>query len=193
MAIVTPDGRYIVVRNRLWRASNPSLTNADRERHTRLLMSARRAVKAALHAQDDTAEKRARRRVQKAKTALGERGPVWWSDGAPDENRRMVENTAYREWWQAITSIRAMILTLLDLRNADASICPSEVARAVNPSGWRKLMPDVRAVARELARDGVIAVTQKGQRLSLDDEWRGPVRLMAPRGCSDTARNGTMP
>ena len=31
--------------------------------------------------------------------ALGERGPVWWSDGAPDFNRRMVKNTPYAGWY----------------------------------------------------------------------------------------------
>lgn len=180
MAIFTPDGRYLVVRNRLWRASNPALTATERERHTPEFMSARRAVKAALQSQDEAAEKRARRRVHKAKVALGERGSVWWSDGAPDQNRRMIENTEYREWWEVMTSIRATILALLDERDAGASICPSEVARAVTPDGWRKLMPDIRAVARELVREGAIAVTQKGKHLTSDGEWRGPVRLINP-------------
>ncbi len=31
--------------------------------------------------------------------ALGERGPVWWDDGAPDLNRRKVEHTPYAAWW----------------------------------------------------------------------------------------------
>ncbi len=37
----TPDGRYIVVRGRLWRCSNPDLTQDVREALTRELMSAR--------------------------------------------------------------------------------------------------------------------------------------------------------
>lgn len=37
--------------------------------------------------------------VQEAKEALGERGPVWWSDGSPDCNRRMAKNTQYAAWW----------------------------------------------------------------------------------------------
>ncbi len=36
---------------------------------------------------------------------------------------------------------------LLDRRSADSSICPSEAARAVDPQGWRDLMPDARAAA----------------------------------------------
>lgn len=43
------------------------------------------------------AAKAARSQVHDAKIALGERGPVWWSDGAPDYNRRMLKNTPYAE------------------------------------------------------------------------------------------------
>ena len=39
----------------------------------------------------------ARGRVHDAKVALGERGPVWWNDGAPDYNRHLVANTPYRD------------------------------------------------------------------------------------------------
>ncbi len=46
----------------------------------------------------------ARARVDAAKVALGERGPVWWTDGAPDLNRRMAKNTPYAEWFSAIAS-----------------------------------------------------------------------------------------
>lgn len=62
-------------------------------------MAARRAVGAALRASDVEAVARARRKVNAAKIALGERGPPWWDDGAPDLNRRMIANTPYRDWW----------------------------------------------------------------------------------------------
>jgi hypothetical protein len=39
--------------------------------------------------------------VQAAKEGLGERGPVWWDDGAPDYNRRMARNTPYAAWYAA--------------------------------------------------------------------------------------------
>jgi hypothetical protein len=42
----TPDGRYFVVRGRLWRTSNPALDPVERERLVRDLMAARRAVRA---------------------------------------------------------------------------------------------------------------------------------------------------
>ena len=44
-ALHTPDGRYIVVRGRLWRATNPSLTEAERSRWVHALQDARRRIK----------------------------------------------------------------------------------------------------------------------------------------------------
>ena len=46
----TPDGRYLIVRGRLWRATNPNLSEERREALVSALMDARRAVKAALRA-----------------------------------------------------------------------------------------------------------------------------------------------
>ena len=97
---LTPDGRYIVVRGRLWRSSNPGLPDDVRQGLVDALMDSRRAVKAALAAGDPEALKSARSGVQAAKEALGERGEPWWDDGAPDFNRRMVENTPYAQWWR---------------------------------------------------------------------------------------------
>ena len=102
MPLVTPDGRYIVVRGRLWRATNPSLPEPERQRLTQALMDARRAVKAARAAADPDAEDAAHRAVDAAKQALGERGPVWWTDGAPDLNRKMARNTAYADWFASV-------------------------------------------------------------------------------------------
>ena len=102
MPLVTPDGRYIVVRGRLWRATNPSLPEPERQRLTEALMDARRAVKAARAAADPDAEDAAHRAVDAAKQALGERGPVWWTDGAPDLNRKMARNTAYAVWFVSV-------------------------------------------------------------------------------------------
>jgi hypothetical protein len=42
--------------------------------------------------------KDARAAVDAAKVALGERGPVWWEDEAPDLNRHLAKNTPYAEW-----------------------------------------------------------------------------------------------
>ena len=95
----TPDGRYFVVKGRLWRTSNPALEPEQRQALVDQLMKARRQVGVAKRAQDAEAERGARAAVDKAKRALGERGPVWWTDGAPDFNRRMVVNTPYAQWF----------------------------------------------------------------------------------------------
>ncbi len=94
---MTPDGRYFVVRGRLWRCSNPALDPAERIALTKELMSARRAKRG-----DDAAREAARLRVDAAKRALGERGPPWWTDGAPDCNRRMARNTPYADWFSRL-------------------------------------------------------------------------------------------
>ena len=99
---LTPDGRYLVVRGRLWRASNPNLPADERERLVRKLMRARRDVAAANRTDDPDLMRRARRRVNEAKVGLGERGPVWWTDGSPDYNRRLVANTPYAAWFAAL-------------------------------------------------------------------------------------------
>lgn len=98
---VTPDGRYFVVRGRLWRCSDPGLDPDDRARLVTELMRARRAVRDTLRLRDQRALAAARGDVDRAKTALGERGPVWWRDGSPDFNRHLAKNTPYAEWYRA--------------------------------------------------------------------------------------------
>ena len=99
----TPDGRYFVVRGRLWRLSNPGVPAEERARQVRKLMRARRDLGIAKRTGDRDLSRRARRRVQEAKVALGERGPVWRTDGTPDYNRRMVRSTPYAGWYAKIT------------------------------------------------------------------------------------------
>jgi hypothetical protein len=99
---VTPDGRYFVVRGRLWRRANPGLPEAERDRLVHELMAARRAVALARKSGDDDAEVRAHAAVDASKCALGERGPVWWTDGAPDLNRHMARTTPYADWFGAL-------------------------------------------------------------------------------------------
>ncbi len=99
----TPDGRYIAVRGRLWRSANPHLPEGRRAELVRQLMSARSAVRQA--GTDEQRLKDARRRVHAAKVDLGERGPVWWTDGTPDFNRHLVKNTPYRVWHESIADV----------------------------------------------------------------------------------------
>lgn len=99
---MTPDGRYFVVRGRLWRMADPALPPERRAALTRELMAARRGVAAANRAGDPNALRAARAAVDSAKRALGERGPVWWMDGAPDLNRRLARNTPYAAWFASL-------------------------------------------------------------------------------------------
>lgn len=96
----TPDGRYFVAKGRLWRCTDPALPEDERARLVEQLMAARRAVK---QAQTKAQKRRARSGVDDAKIALGERGPVWWADGAPDESRKSPGNSRYAEWWARLT------------------------------------------------------------------------------------------
>ncbi|WP_082532246.1 MULTISPECIES: hypothetical protein [unclassified Phenylobacterium] len=99
---VTPDGRYFVVHGRLWRLSNPNLKPDERTALVSSLMAARRSIPAGRRRQDTEAVQRARAAVDAAKVALGERGPPWWTDGAPDFNRKMARNTPYAGWYAAL-------------------------------------------------------------------------------------------
>ena len=73
-------------------------------------------------------------------------------------------------------SLRQAILDLLQKRGPGKTICPSEAARAVDPTGWRDLMEPTRAVARELTAEGTLEITQKGQAVD-PDSARGAIRL----------------
>ncbi|MBR8745413.1 hypothetical protein [Nocardiopsis sp. MG754419] len=87
----TADGRYVVIRGRRWRATDPSLPEEPRERLVRHLMAARRDIAAALRRDDSEAERRMRDRVGWAKRGLGERGTPWWEMSQDDRRRRWEE------------------------------------------------------------------------------------------------------
>lgn len=83
----TPDGRYVVIDGRRWRATDPLVPDERREELQRVLMAWRRAVRTARGTED---EPRVRAGVQAAKVALGERGTPWWEQ-TEDERRRRWE------------------------------------------------------------------------------------------------------
>ena len=152
------DDRYLVVDGRRWRATDPSIPDPLRTELVRELMAARRAVGAGGGAEAVAA---ARRRVQDAKVALGERGSPWWERTAGEVSPARVEATAR---------------SLLRNRSADATVCPSEIARVVASPDWRREMAAVRAVASELAAAGALVVRQRGRPVADPVTARGPVR-----------------
>ena len=102
----TPDGRYFVHKERLWRCTNPSLDEREASRLVKELMTSRRAVKAAKASGDSQELREARARVNAAKVSLGERGPTWWDDDV-DHNRKLIKNTPYAQWWLTLDKHQA--------------------------------------------------------------------------------------
>ncbi|WP_328457271.1 hypothetical protein [Amycolatopsis sp. NBC_00438] len=84
----TPDGRFVVVDGRRWRATDPDIPEDAAARLRSLLMRARRDVGAARRGRDVDAEREARSRVHAAKIALGERGTPWWDQDAEQRRQR---------------------------------------------------------------------------------------------------------
>jgi hypothetical protein len=74
-------------------------------------------------------------------------------------------------------AIREAILAQTAARGAEKSICPSEVARALEPEDWQKLMPRIRREAAVLAREGRIDILRKGKPVDPEAEIRGVIRL----------------
>lgn len=78
------------------------------------------------------------------------------------------------------TALEQKILALLEPLSRNATICPSEAARAVDPDGWRDLMEPARAAARRLAATGAIEITQAGKVVD-PSTARGPIRVRRVR------------
>ena len=82
---VTPDGRYIVIDGRRWRATDPDIPEARRDELTRALMAWRREVRRTRGTEQEAAS---RAGVQAAKVALGERGTPWWEQSEEERQAR---------------------------------------------------------------------------------------------------------
>ena len=98
----------------------------------------------------------ARPRVEDAEVALGERDAP-----APDGRR---------------ARLAAAMRALLRHRRPESTICPSDAARVVGGNSWRALMDPARAVAADLAKQGVIVIRQHGVDIDIATAT-GPVRL----------------
>lgn len=75
--------------------------------------------------------------------------------------------------------LEAAIRALAGHRGARSSTCPSDAARAVGGTEWRAAMDAAREISRRLARRGLVQITQRGEVLDPDAQWRGPVRIRA--------------
>ena len=81
----TPDGRYVVIDGRRWRATDPAIPEDRRAELTRTLMAWRREVR---RTKGTDGEAAARAGVQAAKVALGERGTPWWEQTDAEREAR---------------------------------------------------------------------------------------------------------
>jgi hypothetical protein len=83
--------------------------------------------------------------------------------------------------------IEAQIFALLAQRQPGATICPSEVARALATRGgaWRGHMPQVRQVAQSLAQQHRLHITRGGVPVADATAPGGPIRLGLTHGERD--------
>ncbi len=77
-------------------------------------------------------------------------------------------------------ALEVAIGALLDDRPRDATICPSEAARQVDPDRWRDLMEPARRAARRMVAAGTLEIVQDG-RVVDPSRAKGPIRLRRPR------------
>jgi hypothetical protein len=75
--------------------------------------------------------------------------------------------------------IEAAIFDLLGKLPAGKSVSPEEVARSVDPEGWRRLLGHVRAISKGLARQGRLVITRHGKPADPED-FKGVYRLRLP-------------
>lgn len=78
-------------------------------------------------------------------------------------------------------ALETSILDLLGARAADATICPSDAARAVGTDDtWRDLMEPARRAARRLVDAGTVEITQAGHVVD-PSTAKGPIRIRRVR------------
>ena len=73
-------------------------------------------------------------------------------------------------------ALEQSIRSLLSSRALDATICPSDAARAVGGESWRELMEPARRAARRLVEAGEVVITQRGVVVD-PTAARGPIRI----------------
>lgn len=76
-------------------------------------------------------------------------------------------------------SIETTLLDMLAALEVGKSVSPEQVARAADPEGWRRLLPQVRSTAIGLARQGRLVITRHGKPAD-PNQFKGVYRLRAP-------------
>jgi hypothetical protein len=77
-------------------------------------------------------------------------------------------------------NLEAVLLDILGKLAPGKSASPEEIARAADPEGWRRRLPQIRAIAVGLARDGRVIILRHNKPAD-PDAFRGVYRLRLPR------------
>ena len=88
--------------------------------------------------------------------------------------------------------IEAAIFSKLADRDPGKSICPSEVARELQPEQWQRMMPRVRSTAVGLMRQGRLTITKKGKAVD-PNAFKGVIRLRLPTEAESAAALAVLP
>jgi hypothetical protein len=80
------------------------------------------------------------------------------------------------------------LIALLTPLPPGKSVSPEDVARALDPEGWRRMLARVRAEAVGLARQGRIVITRHGKPAD-PETFKGVYRLRLPMA-ADAAAEG---
>jgi len=72
------------------------------------------------------------------------------------------------------------------------SIEPAEVAKALQPEQWQRMLPKVKAVALGLMRQGKLTITKKGKAVD-PSAVKGVIRLRLPTQAESAAAIAALP
>lgn len=72
------------------------------------------------------------------------------------------------------------------------SIEPSEVAKALQPGQWQRMLPKVKATALGLMRQGRLTITKKGKAID-PAQMKGVIRLRLPTAEETAAAQAALP
>ncbi len=82
--------------------------------------------------------------------------------------------------------LETALFDLLAERPEGKSVDPAEVAKRVDPEGWRRLLPQVKGVAVGLARVGRLEILRHNKPVD-PNAFRGVYRLRLPQPPADAA------
>ncbi len=111
----TPESRYFVHKDCLWRCTNPGLDEVVRQRFVKELMASSREVAATRRVSNTATLITAREKGHVTEVSLGERGPILWNDDT-DCNRHLIKNTPYKD--QQFKFASAVAKTILENRRS---------------------------------------------------------------------------